>query len=293
MDEIRNIRKKLKSSKSYPNHFTNQQQKTSSPNTKQIHLELNNEEGDNSSSGVSSDQEINTNLSVSHNESLTPSIQPQSQQLQHQQQQHTHQHLHHHQHVQQQQQPINKVIMPQPIKKIPSPIDFKKKTIIHNPNEPIIDDDDRSPSPPPMGFQRHNSMTRKQASTIAISRGVIPARPAVSLVQLPPPIENESEGESPPLSAKGKKAINLSATPANEQSSDFIVLAPPPQFCDQVDGVTRGGVDNTGSVAPLSNNAVLPTSTSTTTTTPHRGGVRIVGAVPKSSCINNSRLHTQ
>lgn len=188
------------------------------------------------------------------------------------------QYQHHLQH-----QSINKIIIPQPIKKTPSPIDLKKKTIIHNPNEPIIDDeddDDRSPSPPLMGFQRHNSMTRKQASTIAISRGVIPARPAVSLVQLPPPIENESEGESPPLSANGKKTIVV--TPTNEQSSDFIVLAPPPQFCDQVDGVNRGGI-------PINNNPILPTST-----TQHRGGVRIVGAVPKnSSCINNSRQHTQ
>lgn len=296
MDEIRNIRKKLKSSKSYPNQFINQQQKTSSPNTKQIHLELNNEEGDNSSSGVSSDQEItmNATMNASHNETQ-PVIQPILSQphfhpIQNKfiiQQQHNQ--LPHHQ-IQHQQIPhlqsLNHQIphQIQPVKKIPSPIDLTKKTIIHNPDEPIIDDDDdRSPSPPLMGFQRHNSMTRKQASSIAISRGVIPARPAVSLVQLPPPIENDSEGDSPPLSADGKKAIEI--TPTNEQSSDFIVLAPPPQFCDQVDGISRGN-------GVLSNNSTIIQPLTSNTTTPHRGGVRIVGAVPKSSCINN-RLHTQ
>lgn len=49
-----------------------------------------------------------------------------------------------------------------------------------------------SPSPPPMEFQRHNSMTRKQATSLAMQRAmqIQQKSPVVSLSQLPPPLEN-------------------------------------------------------------------------------------------------------
>lgn len=53
VDDIQKMRTKLKSSKSYPNDFLRQQN--------QNRINENNEEGDNSSSGVSSDQEIQVN----------------------------------------------------------------------------------------------------------------------------------------------------------------------------------------------------------------------------------------
>lgn len=54
VDDIQKMRTKLKTSKSYPNDFLRQQNQRNRINE-------NNEEGDNSSSGVSSDQEIQTN----------------------------------------------------------------------------------------------------------------------------------------------------------------------------------------------------------------------------------------
>ena len=46
-----------------------------------------------------------------------------------------------------------------------------------------------SPSPPPTEFQRHNSMTRKQANSF-ILRSMNSQKSPVSLTQLPPPLEN-------------------------------------------------------------------------------------------------------
>ncbi|KAH8346324.1 hypothetical protein KR084_003800 [Drosophila pseudotakahashii] len=56
------------------------------------------------------------------------------------------------------------------------------------------DDGDLSPSPPAKAFQRHNSLTRKQAAAIAMQRGATRTT-AVSLMQLPPPLEADSDGE--------------------------------------------------------------------------------------------------
>lgn len=57
-------------------------------------------------------------------------------------------------------------------------------------------EDDQSPSPPLKGFQRHNSLTRKQAALIAANRAKniqMQRRQAVTLAQLPPPIEADSD----------------------------------------------------------------------------------------------------
>lgn len=93
-------------------------------------------------------------------------------------------------------------------------------------DEEYYDDAELSPSPPSKPFQRHNSLTRKQAATIAMNRATVTtARPAVSLVQLPPPIEGDNEHEGGGSAAARLKTAT--AAPDNE-----IVLAPPPQFCD-------------------------------------------------------------
>lgn len=111
---------------------------------------------------------------------------------------------------------------------------------------PIVDDrsddDDNSPSPPLKGFQRHNSLTRKQAATIAMNRS-LHARPAVSLAQLPPPMETESETETiAPIS-------NIVVIGSNNQhGADNIVLAPPPQFCDTVENNSSPRVRIVGAV---------------------------------------------
>ncbi|XP_046811473.1 protein shank isoform X5 [Lucilia cuprina] len=97
------------------------------------------------------------------------------------------------------------------------------------------DDGDLSPSPPAKGFQRHNSLTRKQAAAIAMQRATRSA--AVSLVQLPPPIEADSDTEMSLISnSKTSVAGGVAATSVQDNDdalvTENIVLAPPPQFCD-------------------------------------------------------------
>lgn len=64
VDDIQKMRTKLKTSKSYPNDFLRQQN--------QNRINENNEEGDNSSSGVSSDQEIQANNNGTPETKKTP-----------------------------------------------------------------------------------------------------------------------------------------------------------------------------------------------------------------------------
>lgn len=138
-DEIQRMRTKLKPSKSFPNVLQNGN--------------IQETEGDNSSSGVSSDQEIVVNA-VSEVK-LKPTLKNQQ--------------------------------VKQPEKIVP-------RKIVST--EDARSDED-SPSPPFMGFQRNNSLTRKQAAIIAANRArsLAQAQNAVSLTQLPPPIEADSEDE--------------------------------------------------------------------------------------------------
>ncbi|XP_054741145.1 uncharacterized protein LOC129246389 isoform X1 [Anastrepha obliqua] len=103
------------------------------------------------------------------------------------------------------------------------------------------DDGDLSPSPPAKGFQRHNSLTRKQAAAIAMQRATRSV--AVSLMQLPPPIEADSDNElcvTSSGSVSNNSAVSSTATPSSSVhasvavpiGTENIVLAPPPQFCD-------------------------------------------------------------
>ncbi|XP_012160806.1 homeobox protein 5 isoform X3 [Ceratitis capitata] len=104
------------------------------------------------------------------------------------------------------------------------------------------DEGDLSPSPPAKGFQRHNSLTRKQAAAIAMQRANRSS--AISLMQLPPPIEAESDHE---LSTTGGSSngssnnahLNTAILSSGNRTvvtvplgTENLVLAPPPQFCD-------------------------------------------------------------
>lgn len=160
VDEIQKIRTQLKSSKSFPNAF----QDGSLPEG----------EGDNSSSGVSSDQEIMMNNPV---ESKTKPVNNQ--------------------------QPIKAPMNHQPMKaqvnhqqKVTLKTEEPKKVTVISTEDARSDED--SPSPPFMGFTRNNSLTRKQAAMIAANRARALAQAqghAVSLTQLPPPIEADSDDE--------------------------------------------------------------------------------------------------
>lgn len=198
VEEIQKMRTKLKSSKSYPHDLLGSEAQQQGAGHRNGTLE----EGDNSSSGVSSDQEIALSAEVKSTK-----------------------------------------IPPAPLPKPPEP-DIEVRS-----------DDDASPSPPAKGFQRHNSLTRKQAATIAMNRA-IQTKPAVSLTQLPPPIEAESDdGDScivpPPMHLLHHHHHRHHTVVRAPIPEDTIVLAPPPQFCDSFDG-------------------------------PQQRSVRIVGAVPKA-----------
>lgn len=139
VDEIQKIRTQLKASKSFPNAFQEGVQEG---------------EGDNSSSGVSSDQEIMMNTSA------------------------------------------EKKAKPTMVNKLQSKVEEPKKVTVISTEDARSSED--SPSPPFMGFQRNNSLTRKQAAMIAANRARALAQSqghAVSLQQLPPPIEADSDDE--------------------------------------------------------------------------------------------------
>lgn len=285
VDEITKIRSKLKTSKSYPNDFLRQQ------NENRIN-ENHNEEGDNSSSGVSSDQEIQTNgtpenkkqqttvsppqahnnktnvvtipiIGSNNNKVPPPNPKPASttttttpnQSLANK--------------IAQLEQPkkvatmsatpvttkvttsIVSKMMPQQVAPALSQIKASKVELHKLPLQPQLsneqrsDDENLSPSPPSLGFQRHNSLTRKQAAQLAAQRAkaMNSSARAVSLAQLPPPIEVDSDDPD-----NNAKAVTMPA--------DQIVLAPPPEFCDFVSNPNQR--------------------------------VRIIGTIPKAS-----RLHSQ
>ncbi|XP_055534309.1 SH3 and multiple ankyrin repeat domains protein 1 isoform X2 [Wyeomyia smithii] len=195
VEEIQKIRTKLKSSKSYPNDFLRQQNNQSADQA----AGLNNEDnGDNSSSGVSSDQEV----TVTCNEIPAPNPKPTASALD--------------------------------PKKVGSLLEQKKMAVMITATVPLVrsdEDDDESPSPPATGFQRHNSLTRKQAATIAAQRAKanqqnIQQRHAVTLATLPPPIEADSD------------EADSSALPADGTVGDgsAMVLPPPAEFSDSGPG---------------------------------------------------------
>lgn len=198
------MRVKLKSSKSYPNEFLNQDNsekhddKHPSKHLSKDTLSANHDECDNSSSGVSSDQEVtasnartiaktsnNTNMIINTNpvESkhgiLKSSVTNKN--------------------------PVTnaptstivsnvkivetkKSINLPPLSNVTKKISAAVSEATHNSNDDFDDFDEL----PAKGFQRQISLTRKQAATIAMNRS-LNTRSAVSLVQLPPPIEGDSD----------------------------------------------------------------------------------------------------
>lgn len=326
VDEIQKMRVKLKSSKSYPNEAgRDPMDQKQSANHLTVQSSKNgfagHEEGDNSSSGVSSDQEVTITHIAQHktvgilknaNEEKSRDAEPPS--------------------------PLSSVIPmdtpPQSLKVIDAlnkksmklpPLSNVTKKILNVSNEPVdkstqnendfYDDDAmNSPSPPSKGFQRNNSLTRKQAAAIAMSRA-LNSRPAVSLVQLPPPIEGDSDTEQvtvlPPQllgrvpghhSSRSKQPDHGRTMKTNfvvppplaydktmadcSPSQENIVLAPPPQFCDCTNAnITK--IMNSNNAAGLMAESHGMVGMSSNDGANSGRGVRIVGAVPKIS-----RLHS-
>lgn len=283
VDEIQKMRVKLKSSKSYPNDLLRQQleleqqqkqqkettqkqqnQQIQSKSLEKDKLSANQEEGDNSSSGVSSDQEVtvthttsitSTSISTStitvtaadnhknNNKdiSLVNALKPSAKIIE-----------------TKNKKSINLPPLSNVTKKISTAIisttSDENKSINDNDmynNDDVLD----SPSPPSKGFQRHNSLTRKQAASIAINRS-IHTRNAVSLVQLPPPLEGDSDTEQqqshnqilpmPMLSHVNRTSIIASSARAMIQqhqqqqqqrvrsmASNVVVVVPPPMAYDK------------------------------------------------------------
>ncbi|XP_039447347.1 SH3 and multiple ankyrin repeat domains protein 2-like isoform X1 [Culex pipiens pallens] len=239
VEEIQKIRTKLKSSKSYPNDFLRQQNAQQQQQQQQENADRDRQDdaGDNSSSGVSSDQEV----TVTCNE------------------------------------------VPKPM----ALLEQKKMAVMITPAKVPVqlpevrsdeDDGDQSPSPPATGFQRHNSLTRKQAATIAAQRAKAAAaqniqqRHAVTLATLPPPIEADSdEGDG------GAAAV----------------LPPPAEFSDSVGGCSQphggGGVHHHHhhGHGHHGGGGGAGAGQYVTGHNPNCKRVRIVGAVPKVNRLNS------
>lgn len=183
VDEIQKIRTQLKSSKSFPNAFQNPDGSIAEG------------EGDNSSSGVSSDQEMMMNSSAEVKpKAASVNVQPSKVNVQQPNKVTAQQSKLNHQQNKSvaMQTKVNTQLNKTTVRINEEP---KKVTIVST--EDARSDED-SPSPPFMGFQRNNSLTRKQAAIIAANRARALAQAqghAVSLTQLPPPIEADSDDE--------------------------------------------------------------------------------------------------
>lgn len=202
------MRVKLKSSKSYPNELLNQQfdenvekhdEKQPTKILSKDTLSANHDECDNSSSGVSSDQEVTasnvkTIAKTSSNSNMIISTNPVESKHGILKTTMTNKNA-----------IINSTLNPSSVKIIESinkksinlpPLSNVTKKIsaaavaesAQNANDDFDDFDDL----PAKGFQRQVSLTRKQAATIAMNRNLY-TRSAVSLAQLPPPIEGDSD----------------------------------------------------------------------------------------------------
>ncbi|XP_053671754.1 uncharacterized protein LOC128721969 [Anopheles nili] len=236
VEEIQKIRTKLKSSKSYPNDFLrhkNSQHPVPGGNHGAVSGVLN-EEGDNSSSGVSSDQEVTITCNDATKQTK-PLVPKQSVGI----------------------TMKSNIISTTSPAVLSSSVGFEPKKVIvqlgainpqvkQNESPPeqrseAEDDDDEqvgndSPSPPATGFQRHNSLTRKQAATLAANRAKVnqqnlQQRHAVTLATLPPPIEagdsDEADSWSHHLQSPG-----LIGNIQLAENAGMVVLAPPPEFSD-------------------------------------------------------------
>lgn len=255
VEEIQKIRTKLKSSKSYPNDFLRQQ------NSQQPHPGVDHgasggphEEGDNSSSGVSSDQEVTITCNDTLKQqpkspfpkqavgapalktnAITPTIgtgasglnEPKKVTLQ-----------------------LGSTVVNTKLK--PSKSLPERRSDAED-NEDGDPDGNDSPSPPATGFQRHNSLTRKQAATIAANRAKanqqnLQQRHAVTLATLPPPIEAADSDEADSWSHTLQTSGGDSAAQLAE-GGGMVVLAPPPEFSDSTVSHSAPISTNSGGVS--------------------------------------------
>lgn len=165
VEEIQKVRTQLKSSKSYPNDCLLQQ-------TQQLV-----EDGDNSSSGVSSDQDV----------------------------------------------PVG------------PPTGFDDTRNENNPHPSVTTDKENNPK------------------RMSYSSGML-TRHAVSLAQLPPPIEADAEEQNNDLFVPPPPEFNAGPSSGN---ADELVFAPPPQFCDNRQ---QNRVKIIGAIPKIGNNQVKPPS---------------------------------
>lgn len=202
------MRVKLKSSKSFPNDLVNQeQQQPNKPSTVPNDVNGKNiighpDEDNNSSSGVSSDQEPTiTHTIVAPIEShpappkeIVSIVKTNPTTV-----------------ISQQQAPkqpesiLKKPIAMPPLsnvtKQITSTINIQGPRLVNGVldqrggGDDDIDAQTDSPSPPSKGFQRHNSLTRKQAASIAMNRAI----QSRNSMKLPPTIEDDSDCELHPV----------------------------------------------------------------------------------------------
>lgn len=305
VDEIQKMRVKLKTSSSFPNEIRQQPPSAVPPHQDQhLHLPMHHlhlhEEGDNSSSGVSSDQEMTT-----HTQIHAPT--PIKSQPQYQSYSTTHI-IHSHPKPQldlSKSLPVT-TSNSHAVKPTSNPTaagfgTLRKKNHHHHIRTIDMDreaaakaasdneEDDRealsdhdSPSPPSKGFQRHNSLTRKQAASIAMNRAMQTRSSAVSLVKLPPPIESDQDEPDTvvPMLAMRSSPHNLRRTAAGTivPPAEQIVLAPPPQFCDCIHSSGQSNPPHQQSL-PVANKSMMSSVIANGGGTIR--GVRIVGALPK------------
>ncbi|XP_055314370.1 uncharacterized protein LOC129575241 isoform X23 [Sitodiplosis mosellana] len=325
VDEIQKMRVKLKSSKSYPNELVLNQQNTDRndndkmPSTKMLSkdtLSANHDECDNSSSGVSSDQEVTASNVKTVVKTTTAPINSNKIISTNPITENKHGILKNH-HVtnknvvtnaphQPPPPPSNannastmaittntttnvkivesinkKAINLPPLSNVTKKISAAVSETAQNANNDDFDDFDDIPA---KGFQRQVSLTRKQAANIAMNRQIY-TRSAVSLAQLPPPLEGDSDDPDHQQQSEcrknnlknarnivGTRVVNASACNKNNNdesspSSQDIVLAPPPEFSDSVCTNAKClSTNNPGQAANMTGRSV-----------------RIVGAVPKLS----------
>ncbi|EDW77153.2 uncharacterized protein Dwil_GK22217 [Drosophila willistoni] len=103
------------------------------------------------------------------------------------------------------------------------------------------DDGELSPSPPAKAFQRHNSLTRKQAAAIAMQRGVT-RNPAVSLMQLPPPLENDSDGEQQQQQQQQQQQLQQQQSQQQQMATHIVGMLPSGQLVAVPSGAVAGAV---------------------------------------------------
>lgn len=236
VDEIQKMRVKLKSSKSYPNELLlnqqsdgnavkktddNRQQQPSKILTKD-RLAANHDECDNSSSGVSSDQEVtasNVKTVANKTTTMTTTINNLNKIISTNAVESSKQHgilkattmttttsMANKNPTTIKNASTNSSTAAVPSVKIVETINKKAINLppLSNVTKKISaavsesaqnanDDFDDFDELPAKGFQRQVSLTRKQAATIAMNRSMYSTKSAVSLTQLPPPIEGDSD----------------------------------------------------------------------------------------------------